>query len=251
MMMMMVVGKQVRRVEVNWRIWAALAVLPLAFSTVARAGQGPSEAYRYLEQVGDLRHQVHWCVVKAPVTRLIYRSAAEVAVTETDAALATKRWQMQTSGRATTVNAVRKGNALVIDGVLNGSKIHKHLTIDAAPWYQTLSWSLRRLVASAQPRIEFWILRTDTLSAHKVVAEKRAPEEIKAAGQTYRAQVVELHLSGLLAPFWKCRYWFRAEDGVFLRFKGPSGPPGAPDMVVSYEGPAGPCATQEEIGSLR
>jgi hypothetical protein len=51
---------------------------------------------------------------------------------------------------------------------------------------------------------------------------------------------VELRLGGVLALFWKSSSWFRRSDGVFLRFEGPSGPPGAPAVVVGNRGPAAP-----------
>jgi hypothetical protein len=207
---------------------------------LARAEQEHGEA-TVIEQVGDSRKAVHWCSIKSPINRLIYQSDAETYVTEMDTGLGTTRWWLQASDRDTKLTAVRKENEILIDGAQNGGKIQKRLTIDSAPWFQAISLNLRRFVSSGESRTEVWTVRSDALTAHKLVAEKQALEEITAAGQTHRARAVELRLSGALSAFWKSRYWFRVNDGVFLQFEGPSGPPGSPLRLISFQGPAEPC----------
>jgi hypothetical protein len=199
------------------------------------------EAYRYLEQVGDRCRPIHWCAVKADTIRLIYRSPSEHLVTETDGTLATTRWQMQTTDGQAGLCAVRQGDEILIEGSQNGQKIEARVKIDGAPWFQALSLNLRRFVGSDARRMEFWTLRSDTLSVHKIVAEKGPLEDIVFGGKAHRARIVELRLSGPLSAFWKSRYWFSVDDGVFLKFKGPSGPPGSPDLQISYQGLAEPC----------
>lgn len=113
--------------------------------------------------------------------------------------------------------------------------------IDDAPWYQATSWSLRALVLSSQMEVRFWTVRIDTLTVHKIKAVKKQQMILNLNGAKEEAEEVELRLEGLLALFWKSSYWFRRSDGVFLRFEGPSGPPGTPDVVVEYQGPAAPC----------
>jgi hypothetical protein len=44
---------------------------------------------------------------------------------------------------------------------------------------------------------------------------------------------IHLTLPGILAPFWKSDYWFALPEGVFFRFKGTSGPPGSPMIIVT------------------
>jgi hypothetical protein len=107
----------------RWTLWAGLMVLPFAAVGRAPAAQVQQEAHHYVEHVGDLHQKVHWCAIKAPVNRLIYRSAAEVNVTEADATLATVRWQMHTNDRQTAATAVRQGNELLINGILDGALI--------------------------------------------------------------------------------------------------------------------------------
>ena len=112
---------------------------------------------------------------------------------------------------------------------------------DLDNYNQATSWSLRAFVLSSLKEIRFWTVRTDTLTAHKITAVKKKRMILNLNGANEEAVEVELRLGGLLSVFWKSNYWFRRTDGVFLRFEGPSGPPGAPDVIVEYQGPAPPC----------
>jgi len=57
------------------------------------------------------------------------------------------------------------------------------------------------------------------------------------SGQTSAVRV-ELRLGGLLAPFWRGRYWFRASDGLFLRFDGSGDASGRFPATVVYARPS-------------
>lgn len=43
-------------------------------------------------------------------------------------------------------------------------------------------------------------------------------------------------MTELMAMFWHCNYWLRESDGVSLRSRGPSGPPGIPEIEVRMVG---------------
>lgn len=72
------------------------------------------------------------------------------------------------------------------------------------------------------------------------IRKRQAEEVVQLEKGAVPAVRIELRLTGMLAPFWKSRYWFRSKDGVFLRFEGPGGPPGTPEMVVEYQRPISP-----------
>jgi hypothetical protein len=103
-----------------------------------------------------------------------------------------------------------------------------------APWYQATSLSLRELVASIDAERVFWTIRIDTLTAHKIRAIKKGIESgLKRMGVKKMLLRIRLTLPGMLAPFWKSDYWFALPEGIFFRFKGPSGPPGSPTTIVT------------------
>jgi hypothetical protein len=111
--------------------------------------------------------------------------------------------------------------------------VNKTLEIDGTDWYQASSLSLRGLVASADREKEFWTIRSDTLTVHKLKAVKQGLETVEVNGAMKEAVRIELSLTGLLAPFWKSDYWFSVPEGIFLKFQGPGGPPGSPETTVT------------------
>jgi len=56
------------------------------------------------------------------------------------------------------------------------------------------------------------------------VKRLKKPEVIKIMGQDVPAVHIKISLSGLLSMFWTGHYWFRQQDGVFVRYRGKSGP---------------------------
>lgn len=199
------------------------------------------ESYHYEETVGGVEKEIQWCVDKSGTTRLLYQSSKEMHITQTDHTFATVQWEMQKKGEDTSLHACRRPQAILIGGRWKGQPITKELPVDDAPWYQATSWSLRSFVLSPREEVRFWTVRIDTLTAHKIRAVKKRRQILNLNGAKEDAVEVELRLTGVLAFFWKSSYWFRRSDGVFLRFEGPSGPPGAPAVVVEYRGPAPPC----------
>ncbi len=202
------------------------------------------ESYRYEKTTGNVEEAFRWCLDKSEPMRLLYRCADETDITRIDASFATVRWEMEKKSEGTSLHARRLSNAIIIEGRWKGQPIAKKLSIDDAPWYQATSCSLRPFVLSSRKEICFWTVRSDTLTAHKIRAVKKQRQVLYLNGVKEETVEVELRLSGMLALFWKCSYWFRRSDGVFLRFEGPSGPPGAPEMVVEYRGPAAPYAAR-------
>jgi hypothetical protein len=202
------------------------------------------ESYRYEETIGDVAKEFQWCLDKSEPMRLLYQCADETDITRIDASFATVQWEMEKKSDGTSLHARRLPDAIIIQGRWKGQQINKKLPIDDAPWYQATSCSFRPFVLSSRKEIRFWTVRYDTLKAHKIRAVKKRRQVLHLNGAEEDAVEVELRLSGMLALFWKCSYWFRRSDGVFLRFEGPSGPPGAPDMVVEYRGPAAPCPSR-------
>lgn len=205
------------------------------------------ESYRYEETIGGIEKQIQWCVHKSEPIRLLYQSESETHITQTDKSFATDQWEMDKQDEGTSLHARRRPHAIIIRGRWKGRKISKELPIDDAPWYQATSWSLRDFVLSSRQEIRFWTVRIDTLTVHKIRAVKKLPAVLDLNGVKEETVEVELRLGGLLSLFWKSSYWFRCSDGVFLRFEGLSGPPGAPDVVVEYRCPTSPCEINTNI----
>ena len=202
------------------------------------------ESYRYTETTGKSEEDIRWCVDKSGPIRLLYQGKGETHITQTDESSATVLWKMKKKSEKTSLHARRHPYVITIRGRWKGNPISRVLPVDDAPWYQATSWSLRAFVLSSKKEICFWTVRIDTLEVHKIKAIKEHRDILNVNGVNEDAVEVGLRLKGLMALFWKSSYWFRASDGVFLRFEGPSGPPGTPDIVVEYRGPAAPCGLE-------
>ena len=117
---------------------------------------------------------------------------------------------------------------------MNGKAIDGTKQIDGLPWYQTVTFSLRPMVMSKeQDSVSFWTLRPDTLALVKLRAIKETEEQIQVNNSTVKAQRVRVTPDNeLLSFFWQGNYWFRSQDGVFVKFEGINGPPGTPKTVI-------------------
>ncbi len=218
-----------RRPALAWLCLFILAAGPAA-------AESRTETRRYVETAGDRRVPVTWRLEKGDVFRLFYLTPDAEHVTVNTPAQETISWRMTDEAEDARLEVRRKGDRMLVTGSLEGEAVEKTIEIDALPWYQATSISLRPFALSAAETVEFWTFRAASLKMHKLRAVKREVETIEVNQKTWEAQRIQLQLTGLLSAFWKSDYWFRKADGVFLKFKGPGGPPGHPDIIVEYAG---------------
>jgi hypothetical protein len=190
------------------------------------------EAHRYTEITGENHQEIQWRLEKDSEFTLTSTTANEVSVCSLDADLNTLSWQIARKDEDTTLTAERFDDEIHLSGHHAGAPIERRLKIDAAPWYQAGSISLRAFVQSAESEIRFWILRPGKFSAHKLIAVRQGKENLNINGVPISAHKIRVGLTGWKAPLWSAHYWFSAKNGVFLRYQGPSGPPGSPETVV-------------------
>jgi hypothetical protein len=206
----------------------------VAGNILASDAASPSEEiHRYKEVTGKSVKTVQWHLQNGDVATLRCTSPRERHTTTVGPDYDTWHWQVQADGGQTDFIASRKGETIEITGRFKGQAIDKTLPIDDAPWYQATSLSLRQLATSEETHQVFWSIRYNTLKAHKVEAIKKGVESVASADGPKTLLHIRLSLTGLLSPFWKSDYWFSLPEFVFYRFKGPSGPPGAPMTVIT------------------
>jgi hypothetical protein len=146
---------------------------------------------------------------------------------------ATIRWRHLAPAR--DITAHREGDRIVLKGLIEGKEIEKAWTIDDAPWYQALSFCLCTFLESDERKIEFWMIRPDTVNAIKMQAEKVAQEPVAVDGRKFQTMHIKVRRAGFLSLFWHGDYWYRLEDGLFLKYKGVHGSPGTPATVVEVD----------------
>ena len=146
----------------------------------------------------------------------------------------TLSWTM-VSPPDTRLRAERKADKLHLQGTLQGKAVDKQLPLGDKPWFQSLSYSLSRMVALKRAKTDFWFLRSDELELLGMRAELAGKEQMVADGKTVAAQRVRIKLDSLIAAFWEASYWFRETDQVFLRYRGVNGPPGTDETMIDLQ----------------
>jgi hypothetical protein len=202
-------------------------------SPVANAS---ADSYRYREQTGKETREFLWTLEQGREVRLTAESSEDCHLTLMDSTLATRQWRLVNPGAATEITVRREKNVLLLNGQFEGKPVASVIEIDSDPWYQALSLSLRALRDAEKQSLEFWTLRPDNLEVHKLRAVRKGVEMLEIEGKLVAALRLEVSLTGLKAMFWRCSYWLRESDGVFLRYRGPSGPPGHPETDVRLVG---------------
>lgn len=142
----------------------------------------------------------------------------------------TTHWRL--SDAQYDIQVERRGDKLLLRGRHDGRVINSDMALDASPWFQSLSYSLRVWLADSSDEIAFWTLRPDTFEAVKLHAQRLWPEALTTRAGTRQAIRVRVRAEGLLAPFWKADYWFRADDHVFIKYQAVNGLPGSPETVI-------------------
>ena len=217
-----------------WILCLLTALLyPFSADNLLSASCFHNEKHTYIEKTGQTVKKVTWMLEKEDTCILTYLSPFERHVTTTGLDYDTLLWHVMEKNGPSDFTAVRTGNAITISGMFRGDHVNKTLKIDSTDWYQASSLSLRGLVASTDREKVFWTVRTDTLTVHKIKAAKKGLETVDVNGSMKKAVRIELSLTGLLSHFWKSDYWFSVPEGIFLKFQGPSGPPGSPETTIT------------------
>lgn len=190
------------------------------------------EEHQYLKETGKDKILFNWRLETGKQLRLITDLGEERDVTLMNNDLATRSWKIHDPAAQTDLLVRREGNRLAINGLFKGEKIERSEKIDASPWYQALSTSLRQFIDPQHDRLEFWSIRPDTLEVFRLQVSREGEELHNVNGIPTATIKLKIQLTGLKSMFWSCRYWLRKEDGLFVRYAGPSGPPGWPETTV-------------------
>ena len=196
-----------------------------------------AEEHLYLRKTGDESSYFNWRLEPGTSLRLITDLQQERDITRMNADLETREWSVKDPAQKIDLQVTRRDNSLLMTGLFKGSTISREVSIDDAPWYQALSLSLRQFTNPNRDHLEFWSIRPDTLDVHKLQVTRSGEELVDMNGTMTKAIKLKIQLTGLKSMFWSCHYWLRKEDGLFIRYQGPSGPPGWPETIVELVAP--------------
>ena len=194
-----------------------------------------TETYSYLEKKGSTSIPIQWQLERGDHLTVTYTRADEAHTTRNDLSFATYQWELRKPSKETRVVAKREGNMIRLEGLFRGEPIYRNLSIDEAPWYQSVTLSLRSLVLSDQPKIEFWWIKPSTLSVYKVKATKQGDEELTIRGEVVPVEKIKISPSGYRGLFWRAFCWFGKRGGQFIKYQGPGGLPGHPETLITLQ----------------
>lgn len=224
-----------------WKRTVPFCLLNLLLSFLPLYSHGqPLEHYRYREQTNDTVEYFDWLLEKTENFLLTASSNTEIFQTVMDNRLQTRSWTVRNPSQKTFVEARRQQDSILLTGRRHGKPIHKVLQIDAAPWYQAMSISLRTVLDSQKSSMKFWTLRPDELTPLKLKAIKKGKEILHIGDRQVKTQKIEIRLTGLGGLFGHSLYWFRCEDGLFLQYQGPRGVPGIATTMIILQQPVMP-----------
>ncbi len=144
----------------------------------------------------------------------------------------TQKFTYEDSLNKINYSAVLEGKKIILKGNSGDKNIDKIIKIDDDPWKQSMSYSLSEFALGNEEKIKFWIIRLDKLKGAKIQAERVKTEDILIGDKQYNAVNVKISTHDLLSNIWHCNYWFRSSDGLFLKYEGLNGLPGAGKTII-------------------
>lgn len=204
------------------------------------------EQHHYLKKTGAAFIHFDWRLEHGEDLKLVTVLGKERDVTRMNNDFSTQSWVIEDPSTTTNMTVLRNNNELIMDGIFKGEKVERTIKVDSSPWYQALSLSLRQFVDQNRNHIQFWSIRPDNLDVHRLQVNREAEETRIIEGTLTEVIKLKIQLTGLKSVFWSCYYWLRKSDGLFVRYEGPSGPPGWPLTTVELlEAP-----TQAELAEI-
>ncbi len=76
------------------------------------------------------------------------------------------------------------------------------------------------------------MIRPDNLTLSEWQVVNKGTERISTPGGGIEAVKVKVSLGGFLSAFWSAECWYRVSDGRFVKYSGPSGGPGSPEVTT-------------------
>lgn len=209
----------------------------LLCGTVGAAEDFSAKRLVYQETTEDVVEYSEVTILRQETGYIIERRAQEkfVATIHCDSSLAVQRYELYRDD-GTTFLFIRDDKTV---NVQHGStQITKK--IGDEPWHQSITW-FKVFLDSDETSRKFWVVsdkmgelsEEEGFSAMKMKVKKDGPEFITHQDNEVETIRVVVRLTGFKSAFWKAEYWYRASDGVMLRYESVHGGPGTPKTVVT------------------
>jgi len=142
---------------------------------------------------------------------------------QTAADLSTTAWTFSDPDRRMELEARLQGKDIHLSGTVGNDRVEKKFSAAGAPWNQLFQMGLPPFALGKEKSFQFRSIGTrgpGELKIGKFTVTRRNDETITLAGNEIKAIRLRISLSGLLSVFWHGDYWYRRDDGRFLRYRG-------------------------------
>jgi hypothetical protein len=167
-----------------------------------------------------------------------FMSNGEYHEVEYGPSAATVRYRVLSPSRNLDYTVRRDGNLLRFEGTFRGKPLSRTQKIDDHDWLETIELSLSAFARSSdRTSPAFWIVNPWEAKAFLMQATNEGADAVMVAGTPTASIRVRVRPAGFLAIFWSSLYWYRAADGLFVRYEAVRGLPGTPLTVVELMPP--------------
>jgi hypothetical protein len=140
-------------------------------------------------------------------------------------------WEVNQNLLGNHFKAERYGKIILLKGMFRQREVSREYKIDSRPWYQYPEVCFKEFAVSEKQRIEFWIISPDDLALFEFEAQKMGLETLTIHNQNVKTVRIRIKALGFAGNFWHADYWFKVQDGAYIRYEAVHGGPGTPPTI--------------------
>jgi len=123
-------------------------------------------------------------------------------------------------GKETGYTAVKKDGKIYAKGKFMDKEFEKEIDTEGKPWFVFVEMQAADFIKSDKEYMEFRFLGgRDGLDGNTMSIKKLEKQKVEVMGKTEEAWKTEWRMTGFFSLFWSANHWFRASDGMFLKYE--------------------------------
>ncbi|NGX34179.1 MAG: hypothetical protein K1060chlam1_00529 [Candidatus Anoxychlamydiales bacterium] len=204
--------------------YSLIIFLFLALSSFSITGGFSKKTFVYKTLTGKKETTTTYLIKKRKDDLLVTKTnEIEIANIIYSLKFALKEMHVKSAKEDTDYKFTIDNRKLTLIGKARGRRIKRQYTLPDR-WIQDFTFGLRPFLNSKRQRYSFVILNPNDFTTNELIASKEGIEKIKINNSTYKAQRVNVTLSGFKSMFWKADVWYDLHTFDLLKYKANEGP---------------------------